>query len=177
MEMNISELLNAAKKIVENNLKVFCDDLIEAKQKECEDLKESLVLTEEEIQGLQNINSFSLTIAEYDDLVGTNLADEIIPAGLCKDGKKHFFILSKPEEDSTAIYKSIDCTQEYREELLTEVYTKYIQDNLKKRIISSLLSKYTKLVEPFNEFTKFNVEMKKLREPRETQEAQEQENP
>jgi hypothetical protein len=177
MEINISELLNDSKKIIESNLKFFCDDLIEDKQKECEDLKESLVLSEEEIQELQNTNSFSLTITEYDDLVGTSLVDEIIPAGLCKDGKKLFFILSKSDANSTGIYKSIDCSHDYMEELLAEEFAKYAQDNLKKRIIGSLLAKYTELVEPLNEFTKFNVELKRLRGSQEIQESQEPQEP
>jgi len=172
MEINISELLNDAKKIVENNLKNFCEDLIEAKRNECEDLKQSLVLSEEELLGLQQTNSFSLTITEYDDLVGTRFADEIIPAELCKDGKKHFFILSRPNDNFSTIYKSIDCTNEYREELLTEVYVQHMQDIIRKRIINSLLAKYTQLVEPFYEFTKFNFELKKLKQPQETQESQ-----
>lgn len=161
MDININVLLDEANKVVSNILKTFCEGLIIEKQKECLTLQEELVLSDNEIKDLQENNSLSLTITEYDDTTGTEIFEEVIPPELCKDEKKHFFILSKPSAESSVIYKSIDCSQEYKEELLPYVYTKYTQDNLKRKILNSLINKYTKLVEPFYEFNKIFVESRK----------------
>lgn len=170
--MNVNILVDEAKNIVNNMLKGFCEQLIVDKQKECSALQEELILSDKELQDLQDNNNFSVTITEYDDANGTQINEETIPSKLCADGKKHFFILSKPNDASNVVYKSIDCSQEYKEELVSNVYNQYIQDNMKKKIINALVEKYTKLIDPFYQFNKVSYE---LREKQKLEQQQTQE--
>lgn len=169
MESNINILVEEARTIVNGMLKSFCDKLIVEKQKECMELQKDLFFSDDELQKLQEDNSFSLTIAEYNDVTGTIFNEENISAKLCGDGKSHFLILSKIDSDSNVIYKSIDCSSEYSEELLVFAYNKYIQDNMKKKIMGALVDKYLKIIDPFYQFTKISYELREKQKQKEQQ--------